>query len=76
MLLVVAIVSAVLTVLLTSENMCALLYYVFVEQVLTFPLSWQTGIFWLLAQRLMKGSAIELIVARNCYRGPQYMCCS
>ena len=69
MLLVVAIFPAILTVLWT--NTCALFYYVLVERVLTFSLSWQTGIFLLLAQPLMKGSATELIVARNCYRGTQ-----
>ena len=76
MLLVFAIFSAVLTILWTSANICALFYYVLVERVLTFPLSWQTGIFPLLSrssyQRLCHRANP---VARNCYRGSQCVCC-
>ena len=63
MLLVVAIFPAILTVLWT--NTCALFYYVLVERVLTFSLSWQTGILPLLSQSLMKDSATELIQLRE-----------
>ena len=64
MLLVVAIFPVILTVLWTS-NICALFYYAFVERVLTFSLSWQTGISLLLSRALMKGSATELIQLRE-----------
>ena len=37
-----------------STKICALLYYVPVERVLTFALSWQTGIILLVARSLMK----------------------
>ena len=60
MLLVVAIFPAILTVLWTSANICALFYYVFVERV-----SWQTGISLLLSRSLMKDSATELIQLRE-----------
>ena len=39
-----------------SAKICALLYYVPVERVLTFALSWQTGIILLVARSLMKSS--------------------
>ena len=65
MLPVVAIFPTILTVLWTSANICALFYYVLVEQVLKFSLSWQTGIFLLLSRSLIKGSATELIQLRE-----------
>ena len=58
-------------------GVCALFYYVLVARVLTFSLSWQTGIFLLLSrssyQRLCHRANP---VARNCYRGSHCACCS
>ena len=54
--------------------MCALFNKVLVERYLTLPLSRYSGVILVPARSLMKSSAVELIVARSCYRGAQYVC--
>ena len=55
-------------VLIDLWKICALFYYVLVKRVLAFPLPGKQLLFYL--------SAIDLIVARCCYRGPHCVCCS